>query len=222
MRLVEGVNGMVNRVLNRCLAHDQSTFLAMHREEWIRIHRTSQLELLSVEDRIVLIGDSLIQNGEWSEMLQPLPVANRGCGGDTSRQLHERVLHTDLSHANAVIGMVGINDLLKGGEALEVAETINRTIMHLRSEGLPVAWLSILPVAPPRPDCNHAITSANDLIGTSCRDHGAHFWDVASDFAEKGRLSTRFSLDGLHLNGEGYQLLASAVRIRISAISDHL
>jgi len=172
----------------------------------------SQLAALPLEDKYVMIGDSLIENGQWSEWLDSGEIANRGVSGDSSIQMLDRLRSYSLNRVLGVIGMIGINDILNGKPAVAVTDAVDNAISYIHSREIPVLWISILPVAPPRLNCNEEIATTNRLIKNVCRQCGAEFLDINEHFTELGVLSGELSLDGLHLNGRGYALLSDSLR----------
>jgi hypothetical protein len=93
--------------------------------------RLDQLNLLSSSrTRVVMLGDSITQRGEWSELLGEV-VANRGLGGDTTRDVLARVASVPAS-AEKIFVMVGVDDLAGAHRpALDVAADTRRIVQAL-------------------------------------------------------------------------------------------
>ncbi|MDF1712086.1 MAG: GDSL-type esterase/lipase family protein [Akkermansiaceae bacterium] len=178
---------------------------------WIHSHRKSMLQKLDPLGRVVLLGDSLVMNGEWSELLPGHRVANRGIGGETVDQVAERVEELLKQGFSGLIGMAGVNNLLKGEKPRIVGEQLKDLISTACSHHAPVAWCSILPTGPPRTVSHSQIIETNAIIEELCLRYGAEYWDVYSEFCIDGILAKNCSEDGLHLNGNGYLIFSEFI-----------
>ncbi|QBQ49101.1 SGNH/GDSL hydrolase family protein [Brevundimonas naejangsanensis] len=153
--------------------------------------------------RVVMLGDSHIQNGEWAEWLQ-LDVANRGIGQNTTVDVLNRL--DSVPASDVVVLLIGSNDL-KAGE--EPARTAARTAEIVAALDRRVILLSV----PPRNDADPApFSQLNALNEKHCRGGACRYLDVNRALLERGRLPASLTLDGVHLNGEGYRRIADALR----------
>ena len=73
-------------------------------------------------DKIVLVGDSLTEYWNWSDLGQRLSVVNQGIGGDPSMGVISRVSHAAALKPRVISLQVGINDLSQGLAPQEIAE----------------------------------------------------------------------------------------------------
>jgi len=183
----------------------------------------------------VFIGDSITHGWELSLYFggSGKLIVNRGIGGDIpyyiSRRFAADVLQ--LSPGCAVV-LCGINETwgfeaCDGEEALTVAynETIERIIKPLREIAAacqhsltPLALCSILPIYGLDTSAVNArkrlIVAANKEIQALCSGHKAIYVDYHTALCEEDGLSLRPALspDGCHMNGAGYQAMASVLR----------
>lgn len=173
-------------------------------------HRVSQLERLSLSSLdVVFLGDSLTNEAEWSELFN-LPIKNRGISGETTEGLLKRLNHVLEHHPRKIFLMIGINDLLRGSEVVTLLQNYREILMrcHNRSPKSRVYVQSILPIAHSlnRKDMNQVILAVNLQLSYLVRSFSYEYVDLFTHFLSEAReLDRRYSVDGLHLNGEGYQ-----------------
>ena len=57
------------------------------------LHKKSQFEMLAQNDKykIVMLGDSITDEGQWDELLNNSKVQNRGISGDTTDGVLDRL-----------------------------------------------------------------------------------------------------------------------------------
>jgi lysophospholipase L1-like esterase len=103
--------------------------LTMHWSAIGRANRLNQFNAMSSRAQVAMLGDSLTEQGEWSELLGEV-TANRGFGGDTARQLLARVSSVPVA-AKTVFVMVGINDIVAHRRPSDVASDTRRIVEAL-------------------------------------------------------------------------------------------
>ena len=143
--------------------------------------RTSHLNTLPVPTgKIIMLGNSITAEGEWAELFQNTDIINRGVIGDGTGDILERLDPIVASHPRKIFLLVGVNDLMFLPLS-KIEDFYEKIVARIVSE-TPTTQLyleSILPIH-------------NDLRRLKNRE---------------GSLQTELSLDGIHLNGEGYLIL---------------
>jgi lysophospholipase L1-like esterase len=178
-----------------------------------------------VTDRrtIIFAGDSLIDVFEWSEYFDVKDgiVLNRGVPGDTVQGLLDRFDVTFLPKLRPkVFLMIGINDITLSnicddgneGRFLSQYYSLLDRLVQAGIRPQEIFVQSILPVF--RPDkSNQVIRSCNRFIKQYSRSKRINYIDIYSSLADKaGKLDRRYSIDGLHLNTEGYRTWLQVIR----------
>ncbi len=166
--------------------------------------RRDQLVALPVRPgAVVMLGDSITEQGEWSELLPHVPVANRGVGGEVTSQLLHRVDGALRSPA-AVIILIGTNDLSMGEAPRVIARNISKALdrIALRAPETPVVVQSVMPRQPKYANEIREINSRVWDAAAVRRVRYLDLWPVLSDGADS--LRSEYTFDGLHLNGAGY------------------
>ncbi|RKY18468.1 MAG: hypothetical protein DRQ55_13290 [Planctomycetota bacterium] len=183
------------------------------RPSWQRSSRVSQLELLPIAAHdVVLLGASLIEHGEWAELLPGHSVRNRGIAGDKLADVLARMQPIVAAGPRAVFVMVGLNDVLSGVPGASI-ETRQRELVRRLSSGAPdtrVVLMSLLPVRRPGPAgvaANRAIAQVNAGLKRVASESGCEFMDLTPMFTDAdGQLPSGYTVDGVHLTGAGYEL----------------
>ena len=163
-----------------------------------------------------MLGNSLTEQGNWSELFGKT-VYNRGIGGDVTDHLLERLPPITQAHPRRVYLLIGINDLLFHPPGY-VLENYRALLERFRAETLQteVIVTSLLPVnnTVRRTGIdNAAVRAVNAELPALAAEFGYPFFDLHSSFVDAdGKLDGRFTLDGIHLNGEGYATWVEALQ----------
>lgn len=171
--------------------------------------KQSVYQSLSIESKdTVLLGDSILAFGEWSEING---WKNRAIPGDTTADILARLPTIEQGKPHVVILHCGINDLQNGIDV----ETTYRNYSEIVARLSKFARVLVLPILPVNKDlyvthilkcCPEAHTPNQDDIialnsGISAL-HGVKVIDLSA-FLSNSELSAAYTLDGLHLNGAG-------------------
>lgn len=169
-------------------------------------HKVSQFKLLSMQmdKTIVMIGDSITDRGLWCELTKRNDIINRGISGDTTSGVLNRLgsLNSELKQAFI---MIGINDLLKGESVEYIFENYKKIITSLRHKNITPIIQSILYVGENAPKIyNEKVKELNSLLQEYTAKKQIKYIDLNRELAPNGFLLQKYSLDGLHLNGQAY------------------
>ncbi len=178
----------------------------------------------ALDDPVVFIGDSLIEEWPLQELFTSAKYLNRGIGGDTTTNLLQRLDHTfaGLSPEKIVL-LIGTNDLNEPETTTAmILENITGIVAKLKTEfpAAQVHMLSLLPVGDkddPGIDpttvgarSNTRIRTINDKLETldDVIYHDVHRLLVD----QKGYLDPAFTREGLHLSPRGYLVLSDHLK----------
>ncbi|EMR06517.1 GDSL-like Lipase/Acylhydrolase [Bhargavaea cecembensis DSE10] len=156
------------------------------------------------------VGDSLTDYGAFGEYFPDEQVINRGVYDDTSEFVLNRIEEVAGREPKEAYVMVGINDIIKGVEAETYEKNLREIVDAFDTSVTKVALFSILPV-------NHdlvgnsvkdeEINRFNEIIRKVAEESGAEFIDLHPHFLDdKGQLDRQYTVDGVHLNGKGYDV----------------
>ena len=174
-------------------------------------HKKEHFEMLpNTENEIIFLGNSITDGAEWSELFENPNIKNRGIGGDDTNGVLERLSEVTESYPDKVFLMIGTNDLAYGKSVEHVIENHKKIVTQIKKDSpkTKIYIQSILPVDDAvhytRP--NASIEKINIALKELAVKKDLTYIDLVPTFSnEKGKLSKEFSIDGLHVNGLGYQ-----------------
>ena len=177
-------------------------------------------------NEIVFLGNSLIQCGNWSELLSNPKIKNRGIGGDNTEGILHRLSEVTESAPSKIFINIGTNDLalnIRISEIIKNYEQIINDIQH-SSPKTKIYLQSILPVKdrraipiPKKLRCNDSIQVLNKEINNLSKKYSLTYIDLYDHFIdENGDLNMIYSFDALHLNGKGYLLWSSLIKNHVN------
>ena len=173
---------------------------------------------------IVMLGNSLTENGkDWAARLHTnLPVVNRGIIGDNTYGMTERLCQITPYHPRAIFLMAGTNDMVGDTPTQVVAQHVISLIDSIRAQS-PTTKLFVQSLLPINETSGRWRTLAgrtddfpfaNMLIRAYCESKGITFINIFP-LMTRGRsnqLRADLTVDGLHLNEQGYKIWAFELR----------
>lgn len=189
----------------------------------VPLHKTTQHEWKKDElfaslpvdsNSIILTGDSFIANFHIAEIQNDLNYRNRGINGEFSAGVVEMIPMFAQHHPEKIVVLVGINDILRDIPHSTILKNFRKMIqiVHDYSPKTKLYIISILPKF--EKDgfcsyCNDEIKALNSKLRSLCQHSEAIFIDIHDQFLDhrKKELRHDLTLDGLHPNAKGYELL---------------
>lgn len=179
--------------------------------------RKELFEILPKQHReIVMLGDGLIEEANWAELIQNKKVRNRGIKGDMTPDVLRRVRDVAEPQPTQIYLYVGGEDIANGRSILEILQDYEKilTEIKLQSPGTQILAQSILPVnfgKGERLRNNTTIQAFNQKLEALCARVGAKYFDLYKHFLLDNQLNHNFTNDGVHLNAKGYKLWAKLI-----------
>lgn len=168
---------------------------------------------------VVLLGNSLTERGAWTEYFQDARLLNRGIGGDCVAGMIARVDSIAAGNPRSIFLMAGVNDLIFS--KIEPAALLRQYVRLLDkiqrlSPQTTVYIESLLPLDEAQNELyfagkNTRIEAFNGLLRELASQRGITYIDLWSLFASDGRMPTRYTVDGIHLNASGYAIWVEAL-----------
>lgn len=176
-------------------------------------------QLIPVEaGDIVLLGDSHFEYFPIQELLDDLPVVNRGVSGETTAEIALR-LGPILEAAPArVVLLAGANDIFQERSEDDLAAEMRGMVERCARAKVNVTVLSIPPNA--MPAVQDRIDAANRRLAGVCAEHAVPYVDLDPVLRNGDLIDPALTFDGLHLNAAGYMRLANVLRNALSAERD--
>jgi lysophospholipase L1-like esterase len=163
------------------------------------------------EAEIIFLGDSLTDLCEWSEFFRNNRIKNRGICGDTTDGILNRITNIVESQPQKIFIMISINDLNQGRDVESIFGNYKQ-ILEVFKNQIPATEIyiqSVLPVTKRfnEAEINEKIVQLNAKLKDLAKEFSVQYIDLFSYFLDKNnQLDARYTLDGVHLNGEGYLL----------------
>lgn len=206
----------------RPLINERNNFPAFGGEYYERqraMHEATPAQIGAV----VMLGNSLTEQGRWNELFPDLKILNRGIGGDNIRGMIERLPAILENEPSKLLIMAGINNILfrdSKPEDLEAEFVAMIDLIKSLSPATEIYIQSLLPV-------NEAmikrienidrkkqhVKEFNQVLEKLCRQHDLVFinlYDYCTD--NNGSLEESFTTDGIHLSPEGYRIWAEMIK----------
>ncbi len=175
-----------------------------------------------VKGKIMMVGNSITEGGDWKKLLNDSTVINRGISGDVTFGVINRMEDIVSRQPSKVFLLIGINDLSRNTPGEVILENLFRIISKIKS-GSPTTEIfvqSILPTNDSFKNLNKNFVGKDPhitLINTQLKRYADRmkysFIDLHPKFLGKdGNMDAKYVTDGLHLNELGYQHWVSILR----------
>ena len=197
----------------------------VYREYMDRAIAEKKRELLSPwQDQrplVILAGDSHVEFGGWYDLFGGgRAVRNCGLAGARVADVTELVPAISDLHPQMVVLMCGVNNFIHGqpdsDQCLKDYDALLAAV-HSHLQPGSVLVLSLMPLRESAVDrhahqLNAAINQFNARLAVCCREHHVDFLNVNPAVIDtNGGLARELTVDGLHLNHDGYLRLAAAI-----------
>jgi lysophospholipase L1-like esterase len=175
-------------------------------------HR-GQIDLESV----VMLGDSITEQGDWDSLLPGLGVVNRGHSGYTTEQLIPIAESVGDARPRVVLVLTGTNDI-RDGRSPEWTARHLRTLLDALERRSPDTIVVVQTVMP-RSDQPEAVHAVNDAVSAVATSRGVGVLDLHGPFDNgAGGLRTHETTDGVHLSASGYRRWAALLAPLIASL----
>jgi lysophospholipase L1-like esterase len=173
--------------------------------------------------RVIFLGNSITQGGDWARLTGDSTVINRGIGADITFGLRTRLDDVTKRKPSKLFILIGINDISKDIPDAVIAAQYRALVdsVKSRSPATKIFVQSILPLNPTvknfpqHYDKQPRVVAVNRLVRQMARETGATWIDLWPIFVDRqNRLDASLTGDGLHLNAQGYQRWVRFLRQR--------
>jgi len=166
----------------------------------------------------VFIGDSITDYGEFQEYFRDDVVLNRGIRNDVAKGVLDRIEEVVDRNPKEAYLMIGVNDIRYKTNPKNFESRVNAIIDSFEGKRTRLFIQSILPVNNGlfgNEVSNEKVNQFNDILRKIADDNGIEYIDLHSSFMDKnGQLDKKFTVDGLHLNGKGYEVWVEKLRFK--------
>lgn len=168
---------------------------------------------------VVMLGDSLVEHGNWNYLLGRNDVLNSGAPGFTTSHFVFMLRAEVLNHKPKVCFIEGgINDIAVGIPVERTLENIRSLIDTLQSNQITVVLQSI--VFTRDTSQNEVIASLNQHYQTIAKEKNISYIDLNTKLSRNQMLKEEYSKDGVHLVKEAYPIWAQLLKGHIAKVVD--
>lgn len=178
---------------------------------------------------IIMLGNSLTDGGNWSELLGRKGVVNRGIIGDVLEGYLNRMQYVYNLRPKVCFIEGGINDIYNWKPVKKIFEQYIRVIKILKKHGITPVIQSTLYTAPKwgeewiannNPDLkpaeinkerNREVDKLNSLLKEYARQNKIIFVNLNKLMSSHGFLRSSLTWDGAHLKASGYKIWAHEI-----------
>lgn len=164
--------------------------------------------------QLLMLGNSLVEWGDWSRHLPEVAVINRGIAGEMTEELAARLMEEIEACPNpdAVLLESGTNNLLFGSMLFPTMFITMLQRLRLCYPDIPLIVNSLMPMPIV---ARHDLDQVNrELAQAVAATDKCHFLDTVGPFEEHCLPITHpgFLNDQVHLSTRGYQVWAAAIK----------
>jgi lysophospholipase L1-like esterase len=169
------------------------------------------------KDRVVFLGDSIIQSWDLGRSFPGHAYVNRGISAQTSAQMLVRFRQDVVAlHPRAVVILAGTNDLAQNSapETLEAMQSNMAAMVDMaHANGIRVVLATLPPFAVEEKGSTRLearVPAHNQWLQEFCAGRKVTCADFYSSMADPaGRLRSDLSADGVHPNAAGYRVMTA-------------
>lgn len=158
----------------------------------------------------VFLGDSITDHGELQTYFPGEVVLNRGIVDDKTKGVLDRIDEVVKRKPKEVYILIGINDVAEGVEVDVYKKNMEKIIQSFDQSTTKVIVQSILPVNNqefPNKIPNKNVDQYNEVLQKIAEENDIEYVDLNQHFKDSdGQLKKELTVDGVHLNGKGYDV----------------
>jgi lysophospholipase L1-like esterase len=170
---------------------------------------------------IVFLGNSITAGVEWRELLGMENLKNRGISGDITFGILERLQEVIDGKPAKIFILIGINDISRNIPDEVILDNYRKMISRIQtgSPSTKIYFHTLMPV-------NNEFTQFKNhynkdmhiaYVNSELRKIGAQtritVIDLHAAFLNaEGKLDKKYTIDGLHINADGYKVWAELLR----------
>jgi lysophospholipase L1-like esterase len=206
-------------VVGQNIVHDTIQYAKEYHQKRLTLFRSEPV----VKGKIIFLGNSITEFGEWQKLLNDSTVINRGIAGDNTFGVLARLEDIVNREPSKLFIKIGINDISQNIPVEIIVKNISTIIKNVQTKS-PMTKIfihSILPtndnVQKEYPDAynkNHIVNLVNKQLKNQAKKLNVIYIDIDKIFRDKnGKLDIKYSdSDGLHLNELAYNTWIKLLR----------
>lgn len=175
--------------------------------------------------RIIFLGNSIVEFGDWKKLLNDSTIVNRGIAGDNTFGVLDRLQEVIALEPEKLFIEIGINDISQNIPSSLIVRNIITIVERVNAKlpGTKIYVHSILPtndnVKDEYPDAfgkNDQSHIINQQLKAAAVVKGFTYIELSNELKDKaGKLNEKYAQpDGIHLTDLGYQVWALLLKAK--------
>jgi len=200
--------------------YDSVRFIPEHYQQRTELFKSEAVR----KGEVIFLGNSIIEFGDWKQILHDPGVVNRGIAGDNTFGLLHRLQEVIDRRPAKLFIEAGINDIGQGVPVGMITGNIATIVglVRVKSPGTMIYVVSVLPSNenarvdyPEIYGKNAVVREVDRQLQQHAKEEGFTYIDLAGRLMDQsGNLDKKYAQkDGLHLNKEGYAVLAGLLNL---------
>jgi len=202
----------LTKVIGKNIAYDTIRYAEEYHRERLALFASEPI----VKGKVVFLGDSITEFGDWQKLLADPTIVNRGIAGDNTFGVLARLEDILKREPAKLFVKVGINDISQDIPTAIIASNISSIIRKVKqwSPKTKIYLHSVLPTNdnvkneyPAAHNKNDKVTALNNELKKISRRNSIAYIDLNSIFRDQsGKLDVKYAApDGIHLNDLAYK-----------------
>jgi len=193
--------------------NDTALYKSGHYSERMAIFKSEPV----IMGRIIFLGNSITEFGDWKSLLNDPTVINRGIAGDNTYGVLARLNDIIIRKPKKLFIEIGINDFALETGQQHFVQNILSIVRQIRL-GSPRTKIYVVSILPTNDNVKTNYPFAwnkeresnifNDYLAKRARDNHYYFVNLNKVLRDKdGKLNSKYAMaDGIHLNKSGYHI----------------
>ena len=167
------------------------------------------------ENKVVFLGNSLTEGGQWDKYFPEAAPVNRGISGDNTEGMLNRIDEIAISHPSKLFILAGINDISQNVPNKQITKHYRYIIQRVKEES-PETVIYIQSLLPVNNDFGRykrligkekQIGKLNKELKKLASKEKIVFVNINPLYMDKdGKLDAQYTNDGLHLTESAYNI----------------
>jgi lysophospholipase L1-like esterase len=199
-------------VVGQNIVYDTIQYAKEHHQKRLILFRSEPI----VKGKIIFLGNSITEFGDWQKLLNDSTVINRGIAGDNTFGVLARLEDVINREPSKLFIKIGINDVSQNIPVEIIVKNISTIIKSVKAKS-PMTKIYIHSILPTNDNVKNEYPDAynkNDIVNLINRQlkkqaekYNIIYIDINKIFSDKyGKLDIKYAdSDGLHLNDFAYK-----------------
>lgn len=200
-------------VVAQNIVYDTIQYAKEHHQKRLTLFQSEPI----IKGKIIFLGNSITEFGDWQKLLNDSTVINRGIAGDNTFGVLARLDDVINREPSKLFIKIGINDISQNIPSEIIVKNISTIIKKVKakSPNTKIYIQSILPtndnVKNAYPDAYHKndiVNSINRQLKELAKKNNVVYININKNFRDNhGKLDIKYAdSDGLHLNDFAYKV----------------